>query len=139
MFSFSVSLPFSLSFWDVLSVLLFLFQSLSLWTLNSNGTCKRHFAVQVRFRYSSVLLILDDDVLDSWDLCLFIWLSWAFCYWAGSRVYIMIRSVLPNAWPLINFVNHLFKCKWFWLSRSALTECWVSRCRTVLKSTKSND
>jgi len=42
----------------------------------------------------SVLLILDDDISDSWNLCLFIWLSWVLCYWVGLGIWIMIKSVL---------------------------------------------
>ena len=42
----------------------------------------------------SALLTLYDDVLDSWNLCLFIWLSWTLWYWAGF-----------SAWSLISLIN----------------------------------
>ena len=57
-----------------------LFHFSSSFALRSGGTCKRYSDAQVSIRYirSSVLLILGDDILDSWNMCLFISLSWPF-------------------------------------------------------------
>ena len=53
-----------------------------------------------------VFLVLYNDVLDFWNLCLFVWLLWDICYWAGLGSWIMIRrSALPSDWSLISLVN----------------------------------
>jgi len=48
---------------------------------HSDDTYKRYSNVQMRF-WCTILnvLVLDDDVPDYWNLCLFIGLSWTLCY-----------------------------------------------------------
>ena len=55
----------------------------------------------------SVLLVLNDDVPNFQNLCLFIWLSWTLCYWVGLRLWTMIKSYLMFYHLLVLLIFYL--------------------------------
>jgi len=98
---------------------LFISRLCELWTqiepVKCNSTLKCDFDIQ-----HLMYLVLNDDLHDSWNLCLFIWLLWVYCFWTGLKIWIVIKNVLPNVWSLILLI--FFECDGVRLEDSNIEE-----------------